>query len=120
MAGRTDLLRLSFPTSTVSAGARGDFFQRISGYDLIFGRLDHTGGAFDILLSTLEIPNPDQLLRDLEERFAGAVSMVSGLGAVSLIGFGLGSRPAAFFAALRVLEGAGFATLLVPAALDAP
>ncbi|HEX7182945.1 MAG TPA: aspartate kinase [Thermoanaerobaculia bacterium] len=111
VSGRTDLLRVSFASSAMPAGSRREFFQRISGYDLVFGRLDHAGGAFDILLSTLEIPNPDQLLRDLDERFAGAVSMVSGLGAVSLIGFGLGSRPAAFFEALGVLENAGFEVL---------
>lgn len=111
VAGRTDLLRLSFASAALPAGAQNDFFQRISGYDLIFGRLGGAGGIVELLLSTLEIPNPGQLRRDLVERFAGAVHLESGLGAVSLIGFGLGSRPAAFFDALAVLKSAGFDVL---------
>ncbi len=107
VAGRTDLLRLSFASAALPAGAQSDFFQQISGYDLVFGRLGGTGGGVELLLSTLEIPNPEQLSRNLTERFAGAVRLESGLGAVSLIGFGLGSRPAALFDALRALEAAG-------------
>ena len=37
-------------------------------------------------------------------RFDGGVRLTGELGAVSLIGFGLGSRPAALLDALRVLE----------------
>jgi aspartokinase len=37
--------------------------------------------------------------------------MESGLGAVSLIGFGIGSRPETYFDALRALEDAGFEVL---------
>jgi len=107
VSGRTDLLRLSFASAAASAADRRDFFRQISGYDLVFGRLESAGGVFHLLLSTLEIPNPDPFLKDLEARFAGAVSGAGGLGAVSLIGFGLGSRPAALVDALEVLEDAG-------------
>jgi aspartate kinase len=111
VAGRTDLLRLSFAGSALRAEAARDLFQLISGYDLVFGRLNSMGGAVDLLLSALEIPNPEQLGRDLGERFAGAVSLEGGLGAVSLIGFGLGSRPAALLDALEVLEAGGIQVL---------
>jgi aspartate kinase len=107
VSGRIDLLRLSFASSTLATGDVEELVQLIAGYDLIFGRLNNVGGSVDLLLSTLEIPDPEQLRRDLDERFAGAVAMESGLGAVSLIGFGLGSRPAALFEALQVLAEEG-------------
>lgn len=106
VAGRTDLLRLSFAGPALAPAAAHDVFRRISGYDLVFGRLDGAGGGL-LLLSTLEIPNPEQLRGDLEARFGGAVRIATGLGAVSLIGFGLGSRPAALLEALQVLAGSG-------------
>jgi aspartate kinase len=111
VTGRTDLQRFSFARSAMSAVDRRNFFQQISGYDLVFGRLEHASGTLHLLLSTLEIPNPDQLFRDLDQRFSGRVSVAGDLGAVSLVGFGLGSRPAAFFDALGVLEDAGFEVL---------
>jgi aspartate kinase len=107
VAGRTDILRLSFASAALPVSAQSDFFQQIASYDLVFGRTGGAGGAVELLLSTLEIPNPEQLGRDLVERFAGAIRIESGLGAVSLIGFGLGSRPAALFDALRALAEAG-------------
>jgi aspartate kinase len=111
VSGRTDLLRVSFAGSAVPAASRRDFFRLIAGYDLVFGRIEPVGNAFHLLLSTLEIPNPDQFVRDLDRRFPGAVSVASGLGAVSLIGFGLGSRPAALFDALGILEEASVCVL---------
>lgn len=107
VAGRTDLLRLSFRSGALPPEAQSTFFQEIAGYDLVFGRMGGAGGTVDLLLSTQEIPNPDQLRRDLLERFGGAVEVESDLGAASLIGFGLGSRPAALFEALRVLAESG-------------
>jgi aspartate kinase len=109
VTGRTDLLRLSL--AGLEADAAHDLFRRISGYDLVFGRLHGAGGAAGLLLSALEIPNPGQLRRDLDERFGGAVRVEDGLGAVSLIGFGLGSRPAALFEALQVLAASGIDVL---------
>jgi aspartate kinase len=111
VSGRTDLLRLAFRVSGLPDDCRREFFQRISGYDLVFGRLQHGGRVIDLLLSTLEISNPEQLSRDLDERFAGSIRMQTGLGAVSLIGFGLGSRPAALLDALQAFEEAGLAVL---------
>lgn len=109
VTGRADLLRLSFASSGEEL-LRG-FFERISGFDLVFGRIASLGGAADLFLSTLEIPSPEQLRRDLDASFAGAVAVETGLGAVSLVGFGLGSRPTALFDALRVLAEAGFEVL---------
>lgn len=107
VAGRTDLLRLSFRSDALPPETQSTFFQEIAGYDLVFGRMGGAGGTTDLLLSAQEIPNPDQLHRDLIERFGGAVHVESNLGAVSLIGFGLGSRPAALFEALRALADSG-------------
>jgi aspartate kinase len=111
VSGRTDLLRLSFPGSALAPGARRQLFDLVSGYDMVFGRLDSACGPAALLLSTLEIPNPERLRQELDERFGGLVSVEDGLGAVSLIGFGLGSRPAALFDALQALEDAGLEVL---------
>ncbi|HYO12805.1 MAG TPA: aspartate kinase [Thermoanaerobaculia bacterium] len=111
VSGRTDLLRLSFAGSALPSGFWNQLFELISGYDLVFGRLNSVGGPVDLLLSTLEIPNPEQLRKDLDERFGGLVSVDGDLGAVSLIGFGLGSRPGALFDALRALEETGIEIL---------
>lgn len=109
VTGRTDLLRLSFPSSGDSL--LGSLCERISGYDLVFGRTHGVNGSAHLFLSVLEIPNPELLRRDFDARFAGEVSLEGGLGAVSLVGFGIGSRPAALFDALRVLADAGFQVL---------
>ena len=108
VAGRADLVRISFDREALPGEVAEPLFALIAGYDLVFGSL---GRAADLLLSTQEIPDPEELGRDLARRFGGVVSVQGGLGAVSLIGFGLGSRPAAFFDALRVLELAGIAVL---------
>ena len=105
------------PTSCASRfrapekGFLGDLCERISSYDLVFGRIESANGSGHLFLSALEIPNPELLRRDLDARFAGAVSLERGLGAVSLVGFGIGSRPAALFDAVRVLADAGFQVL---------
>jgi len=106
VSGRTDLLRLTCDRAALGEDSWESFVHLIAGYDLVFGRLDSRGRA-DLLLSDLEIPDPEKLSRDFCRQFAGAVSIARNLGAVSLIGFGLGSRPAAFLDALRVLEKAG-------------
>lgn len=105
VAGRTDLVRLSLAASGLAP--LRELFRLISGFDLVFGRLNNVGGAIEVLLSDREIPNPEQLRKELDERLAGAVTVEGGLGAVSLVGFGLGSRPAALFEALRALDDAG-------------
>ncbi len=110
VAGRTDLVRLRSvgPRSESSAPAPWhDVFTLVAGYDLVFGRLD--GKAFDILLSDLEIPDPEALRQDLRAGWGESIAMEVGLGAVSLIGFGLGSRPASLLDAFRVLQKAGIA-----------
>lgn len=108
VSGRTDLVRLQAAGTAPGSGAWKELFDLVSPYDLVFGRLDSTRGGLDLLLSDLEIPDPEGLRRDLKARFGGAVQIGTGLGAVSLIGFGLGSRPAAFFEAFRALEKGGF------------
>lgn len=111
VSGRTDLVRISVPSSALSPSSQQQLFELISGYDMVFGRLDSIGGSVNLLLSTLEIPNPGQLRQEFGERFGGLVSFIDGLGAISLIGFGIGSRPAALFDALRALKDEGIEIL---------
>ncbi|HEX6650303.1 MAG TPA: hypothetical protein VF075_12210, partial [Pyrinomonadaceae bacterium] len=69
-----------------------------------FGGLDDTSESSELFISNLEIPDPDAFAMEFAPRFNGAVKLTGELGAVSLVGFGLGSRPAALLDALRVLE----------------
>jgi aspartate kinase len=99
VTGRKDLIRI-----TLNGSGRDEIFNAIAKYDLIFGGLNGTGEASDLFISNLEIPDTDAFTAELAPRFDGAVQLTGDLGAVSLIGFGLGSRPAALLDALRILE----------------
>ena len=99
VTGRKDLIRI-----TLNGSQREEIFAAIAKYDLIFGGLNDAGEASDLFISNLEIPDPDAFIAEFAPRFDGAVQLTGELGAVSLIGFGLGSRPAALLDALRVLE----------------
>ena len=99
VTGRKDLIRI-----TLNGSQRDEIFAAIAKYDLIFGGLNDAGEASDLFISNLEIPDPDAFIAEFAPRFDGAVQLTGELGAVSLIGFGLGSRPAALLDALRVLE----------------
>ena len=106
VSGRQDLVRLQGPVD--DPGLHRDVFRLVADYDLIFGRIDRQGGgSFDLLLSDLEIPDPEEFLQQLERRYGDGLSVTAGMGAVSLIGFGLGSRPASLLEAFRLLEDAG-------------
>jgi len=99
VTGRKDLIRI-----TLNSSQRDEIFAAVAKYDLIFGGLNGTGEASDLFISNLEIPDPEAFTAEFAPRFDGAVHLTGELGAVSLIGFGLGSRPAALLEALRVLE----------------
>jgi len=102
VAGRKDLLRLVVPATL--GPARAELLSKIGGYDLVFGAL---GTPCELYLSTLEMIDPGHLSRELRERCGESVAVEEGLGAVSIVGFGLGSRPAALFDAARCVEAAG-------------
>lgn len=99
VTGRKDLIRI-----TLNSSLRDEIFAAVAKYDLIFGGLNGAGETSDLFISNLEIPDADAFTAELAPRFDGTVQFTGGLGAVSLIGFGLGSRPAALLDALRVLE----------------
>jgi aspartate kinase len=104
VTGRKDILRISLRASALNGPQREEIFAAVSKYDLIFGGLSGDGGDSDLFISTLEIADPEAFAAEFELQFDGAVELTDGLGAVSLVGFGLGSRPAALLDALRVLE----------------
>lgn len=104
VTGRKDLMRISLHTSALKGALRDEIFAAVSKYDLIFGSLDTAGESSDLFISNLEIPDPAAFTAEFAPRFNGAVKLTGELGAVSLVGFGLGSRPAALLDALSVLE----------------
>ena len=119
VAGRRDLIRLHGEASAQSASASpqeisrrvDEAFRLVEDYDLIFGRLDHNAASFDLLLSDLEIPDTQKLMQKLAQCCGEGLSLTDDLGAVSLIGFGIGSRPGSFLEAFRNLETAGIEVL---------
>ena len=104
VTGRKDLMRISLNGTPLNCSQRDEIFAAVSKYDLIFGGLNSAGEASDLFISNLEIPDPDAFTAEFASRFNGEVKLTGELGAVSLIGFGLGSRPAALLDALRVME----------------
>ena len=105
VAGRRDLLRISFEVPQKLSGA--SLFDMIAQYNLVFGGVNTQGRCCTIYLSTEEIPNVDNFSETLGERFGTNPPQVSEvLGALTLVGFGLGSRPAALHEATRVLDEA--------------
>lgn len=104
VTGRKDLMRISLNGSPLNESQRDEIFATVAKFDLIFGGLNGTGETSDLFISNLEIPDADAFTAEFAPRFNGAVKLTGELGAVSLIGFGLGSRPAALLDALRVLE----------------
>jgi len=104
VSGRKDLIRITLQATPPAESARDELFAAVSKYDLVFGSLGGPEESGDLFISNLEIPGPEAFARELEARFHGAVKVVRDLGAVSLVGFGLGSRPAALLDALTVLR----------------
>jgi aspartate kinase len=104
VTGRKDIVRLGLRAPAPGAPVRDDIFAAVSKYDLIFGGLGGDGGG-ELFISNLEIADTEAFAAEFAARFGSAVELTDGLGAVSLVGFGLGSRPGALLDALRVLEG---------------
>lgn len=104
VTGRKDLMSIKLSGSVLTRSQRDEIFAALSTYDLIFGGLKGAGETSELFISNLEIPDPDAFAAELALRFNGALKLTGGLGAVSLVGFGLGSRPVALLEALRVLE----------------
>ncbi|MFP5264072.1 MAG: aspartate kinase [Blastocatellia bacterium] len=104
VSGRKDLIRI-----TIRAGAQTEFkrrglFSTIAKYDLIFGTAGGADVPGDLFISNLEIPDPYTFAEGIESQFDGAITVLGDLGAVSIVGFGLGSRPARLLDAIEALE----------------
>lgn len=104
VTGRKDLMCIRLNGSAINRPRRDEIFAFLSKYDLIFGGLNGSDEDSELFISNLEIPDPEAFATEFTPRFNGAVKLTGELGAVSLVGFGLGSRPAALLEALRVLE----------------
>lgn len=105
VAGRKDLLALGLAARGEGEAERARLLAAVARYDLVFGRLQ--GNGCELLLSTLEMPNPRELARELAAAFGARLTIADDLGAVSLIGFGLGSRPGELLRAASALSAAG-------------
>lgn len=100
VSGRTDLLRIDFADG-LSPELRSSVFREVARYDLVCGRLGE--GAGRIYLSTLEMPDADRVAARLAAQL-GTGQVRGLLGAASLVGFGIGSRPHSLLDAVDRLE----------------
>jgi aspartate kinase len=106
VSGRADVLRITFAEANISRESHEQLFAFIAEYDLIFGAAGNIDQAAEIFISNLEMPEPQAFVREFRTHFGHCAKITDGLGAVSLVGFGLGSRPASLLTALNVLRQA--------------
>jgi aspartate kinase len=104
VAGRRDLLRV-----TLAGDVAEGLWSFLAPYDLVFGRANDDG-RHELYLSMEEIPTLQSFRARLDD-FGPATACAGPLGAVSLVGFGLGSRPASLGAAMAELGRGGVAVL---------
>ena len=106
ISGRQDVVRITYSPAEFARDCGDAIFDLIAGYGLIFGATGSFNEPVDILISNLEIPDPAAFTRYLHEQFGNAITVADQLGMVSLVGAGLGTRPASFLDAFRVLRQA--------------
>lgn len=105
VSGRKDLLRLSLRRNAPATHA--ELFAAISSCDLVFGHIGDGLSEGFVFISTEDLPDVEVLLEELgrgelvelPEADVGPPLW----GAVTVVGFGLGSRPAALYDAIRRL-----------------
>jgi len=109
VSGRKDVIRITLNRAEFG-NAHGELiFDLIAKFDLILGAAgscSEPSEPVDVLISDLEIPDPAAFTMDLRDRFGHRIAVTDQLGIVSMVGFGLGSRPAAFLDASRLLHNA--------------
>lgn len=106
VSGRQDVIRITCNSAELTRTGVDTLFDAIAKYDMILGATGNPNELADILISNLEIPAPAAFARHLRAEFGDAIAVTDRLGMVSLVGFGLGSRPSSFLAAFRLLQQA--------------
>lgn len=106
VSGRKDLVRLS-ASPAASAEQLEQLVDGVGKYDLVFGRITGSRPPWHLYLATEEIPDLEAFTSETANRFPGAVEISGLLGAVSLVGFGIGSRPRSLLETASVLERSG-------------
>lgn len=111
VAGRKDVICISLTATDFGNGCGELIFDLISDFDLILGATGSTSEPADILISDREIANSAAFALDLRKRFGYRVALTDRLGLVSIVGFGLGTRPAYFLSASKVLRQANISVM---------
>jgi aspartate kinase len=106
VSGRKDVIRIRFNMNELPDLAIQSIFAFIAQYDLIMGVTDGSVEPVDLLISNLEMPDPAAFIAEVRDQFGDRITVCHQLGMVSLVGFGLGSRPEAFLNALELLQQA--------------
>lgn len=111
VAGRKDVIRITLGATDFRNGCAEHIFDLICDFDLILGATGSTSDPVDILISDREIVNSAAFAMDLRERFGQRVALTDQLGLVSIVGFGLGTRPSYFLSASRLLHQANISVM---------
>lgn len=111
VAGRKDVLRIALSATDFGNGYGELIFDLIRDFDLILGATGNTSDPVDILISDREIANSAAFAIDLRKRFGHRVALTDRLGLVSIVGFGLGTRPAFFLSASKLLSQANISVM---------
>jgi aspartate kinase len=106
VSGRKDVIRIRLSPAEFENACGELIFGLIAKFNLILGAAGSFSEPIDILISNLEIPDPKAFILDLRDKFGHRISITDQLGVVSIVGFGLGSRPAVFLDASRLLRRA--------------
>ena len=111
VAGRKDVIRIGLSSTDFGNGYGELIFDLISDFDLILGATGSASEAVDILISNREIPNAAAFALDLRTRFGHRVALTDRLGLISIVGFGLGTRPTFFLSASKLLSQANISVM---------
>jgi aspartate kinase len=110
VAGREDLLRIE-AVQGLSRPELTRLLSVIGRYDLVFGSLPSPAAPWTLYISQDEVPEIGAFAAEVGSLSDHRVRVSGPFGGVSLVGFGLGSRPQALSDAALVLEGSSVASL---------
>jgi aspartate kinase len=92
VSGRKDIIRITFRERNPTESQLSEVFSAVSKYDMIFGTVGNPDEPIDVFISSNEIPDTEAFVRELAIKLPNIVTVIGELGAVSLVGLGLGSR----------------------------
>jgi aspartate kinase len=107
VSGRKDIVGIKLWGKSLAVTQNKNVLAMLSAYDLIFGATGGDGDPSELFISSNEIPDTDAFARELYLQYGSACEVAMDLGAVSIVGFGLGMRTAAMIDSYVLMESIG-------------